>query len=48
MTSKEKEIIKQIKEEVLHMRLQLRVLTEAEFKKKLEKVDKLIKELTEE
>lgn len=45
MTSEEKSIIKQIKEEIVVMRLQMRILTEAEFKKKIDKVGKLIDEL---
>lgn len=45
MTAQEKDVMKQIKEEVVIMRLQMRVLTEAEFKKKIDKVGKLIDNL---
>ncbi len=45
MTSAEKSKIKQIKEELVVMRLQTRTMTEAEFKKNVDKVLKIIENL---
>lgn len=45
MTNPEKKIIKQIKEELVVMRLQTRVLTEDGFKKQIGKIIKLIEGL---
>lgn len=45
ITYSEKETLKQIKEELVILRLQTKVLTEAEFKKKLDKTLKLIESL---
>ena len=47
MNNSEKEILKQLKEELVILRLQMRVLTEDQFKKKLDKTLKLIKSLSD-
>lgn len=47
MTYDEKIKIKQIKEELVVIRLQTRVITESEFKKSLDKVLKMIENLIE-
>ena len=45
MTSDEKKTIKQIKEELVVMRLQTKVMTETEFKKILAKIIRLVESL---
>ena len=47
MTAQEKDIVKQMKEEIVVLRLQVRVLTEGEFKKKVDKLYKLVDGLLE-
>lgn len=47
MTAQEKDIVKQMKEEIVVLRLQVRVLTEIEFKKKIDKLYKLVDGLLE-
>lgn len=46
MNNSEKEILKQIKEELVILRLQVRALTEDQFKKKLDKTLKLVESLS--
>ncbi len=45
MTSAEKSKIKQIKEELVVMRLQTRTMTESEFKKNVDKILKIVENL---
>jgi hypothetical protein len=47
MTPEEKSAIKQIKEELVVLRLQTKVITEQEFKKVLDKVLKILDRLNE-
>lgn len=47
MTINETQSIKRIKEELVILRLQTRVLTEDQFKKKIDKIIRLVELLTE-
>lgn len=48
MTSEERKIIKQVKEELVVLRLQTKVLTEEAFKKQIGKIIRMVENLNEE